>query len=131
MADFFIREIRATCSGPIVIVRFGSCGSISDSAKLGILELYLTLCRRYCRSSELCVHPEKRGPFYFYLYFPYTLFDFSSMLTGSQVDGLHIHRLEESFYPSRGVSSTDSTGHECFRRLILLFSGKNGSKLCR
>jgi uridine phosphorylase len=35
MADFFIREVRATTEGPICIVRFGSCGSISPSASLG------------------------------------------------------------------------------------------------
>jgi uridine phosphorylase len=35
MADFFIREVRATTEEPLAIIRFGSCGSISPTASLG------------------------------------------------------------------------------------------------
>ncbi|KAF9404655.1 hypothetical protein BGZ94_004020 [Podila epigama] len=32
MMDFFVRECRAVVDGPMVIIRFGSCGSLSDAA---------------------------------------------------------------------------------------------------
>ncbi|OMH85902.1 Purine nucleoside phosphorylase DeoD-type [Zancudomyces culisetae] len=31
MMDFFVREVRAVVDGPLVIIRFGSCGSICDA----------------------------------------------------------------------------------------------------
>ncbi len=34
MMDFFVREVRAVVDGPMAIIRFGSCGSISE-AKIG------------------------------------------------------------------------------------------------
>lgn len=33
--DFFVREVRAVVDGPMWIIRFGSCGSIRDSVKVG------------------------------------------------------------------------------------------------
>ncbi|KAG0344742.1 hypothetical protein BG004_004204 [Podila humilis] len=32
MMDFFVRECRAVVDGPMVMIRFGSCGSLSDAA---------------------------------------------------------------------------------------------------
>lgn len=32
MMDMFIREVRATVDGPLIIIRFGSCGSVGKSA---------------------------------------------------------------------------------------------------
>ncbi|KAJ3076418.1 hypothetical protein HDU98_003281 [Podochytrium sp. JEL0797] len=37
MMDFFVREVRAVVEGPMDIIRFGSCGSISTAAKVGTL----------------------------------------------------------------------------------------------
>ncbi|KAJ3064949.1 hypothetical protein HDU99_004316, partial [Rhizoclosmatium hyalinum] len=37
MMDFFVREVRAVTEGPLDIIRFGSCGSISTDAKVGSL----------------------------------------------------------------------------------------------
>ncbi|KAJ3064948.1 hypothetical protein HDU99_004315, partial [Rhizoclosmatium hyalinum] len=37
MMDFFVREVRAVTEGPLDIIRFGSCGSISERAKVGTL----------------------------------------------------------------------------------------------
>ncbi|KAG0164764.1 hypothetical protein DFQ28_007705 [Apophysomyces sp. BC1034] len=35
MMDFFVRETRAVTSGPIAIIRFGSCGSLTERAPPG------------------------------------------------------------------------------------------------
>ncbi|BGP18447.1 hypothetical protein JCM10213_003180 [Rhodosporidiobolus nylandii] len=35
MVDFFVREIRAVTSGPLAIIRFGSCGSLLPSLPVG------------------------------------------------------------------------------------------------
>ncbi|KAJ3131051.1 hypothetical protein HK100_006925, partial [Physocladia obscura] len=35
MMDFFVREVRAVTTGPLFIIRFGSCGSISLNAPVG------------------------------------------------------------------------------------------------
>lgn len=35
MMDFFLREVRATIDGPMYCIRLGSCGSISEEAKIG------------------------------------------------------------------------------------------------
>ncbi|KAJ3410875.1 hypothetical protein HDV05_003130 [Chytridiales sp. JEL 0842] len=35
MMDFFVREVRAVVDGPIKIIRFGSCGSITSRAAVG------------------------------------------------------------------------------------------------
>ncbi|KAI9336293.1 nucleoside phosphorylase domain-containing protein [Obelidium mucronatum] len=37
MMDFFVREVRAVTEGPLEIIRFGSCGSISPEAKVGMV----------------------------------------------------------------------------------------------
>lgn len=37
MMDFFVREIRAVVEGPMMIVRFGSCGSLVDGVGIGSL----------------------------------------------------------------------------------------------
>ncbi|KAJ3246409.1 hypothetical protein HDU78_007126 [Chytriomyces hyalinus] len=37
MMDFFVREVRAVVEGPMDIIRFGSCGSISDHIKVGTM----------------------------------------------------------------------------------------------
>ncbi|KAI8618833.1 nucleoside phosphorylase domain-containing protein [Chytriomyces sp. MP71] len=37
MMDFFVREVRAVVEGPMQIIRFGSCGSISDAVKVGTM----------------------------------------------------------------------------------------------
>ncbi|KAJ1445384.1 nucleoside phosphorylase domain-containing protein [Pelagophyceae sp. CCMP2097] len=37
MMDFFVREARAITSGPMVIIRFGSCGGLGPSAPPGTL----------------------------------------------------------------------------------------------
>ncbi|KAJ3099117.1 hypothetical protein HDU96_010821 [Phlyctochytrium bullatum] len=35
MMDFFVREVRAVVKGPMAIIRFGSCGSITPSGTVG------------------------------------------------------------------------------------------------
>ncbi|BGP72215.1 hypothetical protein NBRC10513v2_005611 [Rhodotorula toruloides] len=35
MVDFFVREIRAVVSGDITIIRFGSCGSLDPTLRVG------------------------------------------------------------------------------------------------
>ncbi|KAJ3330001.1 hypothetical protein HDU76_006691 [Blyttiomyces sp. JEL0837] len=35
MMDFFVRECRAVVDGPMCVIRFGSCGSISTRCKVG------------------------------------------------------------------------------------------------
>ncbi|GAA5897228.1 nucleoside phosphorylase [Sporobolomyces salmoneus] len=37
MTDFFVREVRAVVQGDLAIVRFGSCGSLDPSLKVGSL----------------------------------------------------------------------------------------------
>ncbi|KAI9138140.1 nucleoside phosphorylase domain-containing protein [Paraphysoderma sedebokerense] len=48
MMDFFIREIRAVVDGPLVIIRFGTCGSIRKDAVAGdlIVAEESCICRR-------------------------------------------------------------------------------------
>lgn len=37
MMDMMIREVRAVTSGPLAIVRFGSCGGVAVDAKVGMI----------------------------------------------------------------------------------------------
>jgi uridine phosphorylase len=37
MMDFFVREARAIVEGPMAIVRFGTCGGISDQSAAGTI----------------------------------------------------------------------------------------------
>jgi uridine phosphorylase len=39
MMDFFVRESRAIVDGPMIIIRFGTCGGISPDAKQGKIAL--------------------------------------------------------------------------------------------
>ncbi|GAA6016310.1 hypothetical protein JCM11491_006811 [Sporobolomyces phaffii] len=50
MTDFFVREVRAVVEGEIAIVRFGSCGSLDPTLKvgsLGVPEGALTIATNY------------------------------------------------------------------------------------
>ncbi|GAA5938824.1 nucleoside phosphorylase [Sporobolomyces koalae] len=50
MTDFFVREVRAVVQGEIAIVRFGSCGSLDPSLKvgsLGVPERAVTISTNY------------------------------------------------------------------------------------
>lgn len=35
MMDFFVREVRAVVEGPMAIVRFGTCGGLTDHSRAG------------------------------------------------------------------------------------------------
>lgn len=37
MMDFFVREIRAVVEGPMAIVRFGTCGGLTDYSRAGTI----------------------------------------------------------------------------------------------
>lgn len=37
MMDFFVRETRAVVEGPMAIIRFGTCGGLTDSAQAGTI----------------------------------------------------------------------------------------------
>ncbi|KAH6578845.1 hypothetical protein BASA50_000231 [Batrachochytrium salamandrivorans] len=37
MADMMVREIREVVSGPILLIRFGSCGGIGDKTRVGMM----------------------------------------------------------------------------------------------
>ncbi|TPX41117.1 hypothetical protein SeLEV6574_g06243, partial [Synchytrium endobioticum] len=51
MADFFVRECRAVVDGPMLIVRFGSCGGISDRARVGYMAV-ATKCINVIRNVD-------------------------------------------------------------------------------
>ena len=35
--DFFVREVRAVVEGPMAIIRFGTCGGITDHSRSGTI----------------------------------------------------------------------------------------------
>ncbi len=37
MMDFLVREVRAVVDGPMVIMRFGTCGTVDPSVKVGTI----------------------------------------------------------------------------------------------
>lgn len=39
MADMFMREVRATVAGPILLIRFGSCGGVGEKAAIGCVSV--------------------------------------------------------------------------------------------
>ncbi|GAA5831549.1 hypothetical protein JCM5353_000433 [Sporobolomyces roseus] len=50
MTDFFVREVRAVVEGELAIIRFGSCGSLDPTLKvgsLGVPEQALTISTNY------------------------------------------------------------------------------------
>lgn len=37
MMDFFVREVRAVVDGPMSIIRFGTCGGLTDYSRAGTI----------------------------------------------------------------------------------------------
>ncbi|GAA6043978.1 hypothetical protein JCM8097_003417 [Rhodosporidiobolus ruineniae] len=61
MVDFFVREIRAITTGPLAIVRFGSCGSLLPSlpvGSIGVPQKALQISTNYDH-----FHGEKGSPY--------------------------------------------------------------------
>ncbi|EGF76492.1 hypothetical protein BATDEDRAFT_37549 [Batrachochytrium dendrobatidis JAM81] len=51
MADMMVREVREVVSGPIIMIRFGSCGGIGENSRVGLMAVAkdgaVNVCRNY------------------------------------------------------------------------------------
>lgn len=56
MMDFFVRESRAIVEGPMVMVRFGTCGGVSDEAVAGSIVVASKGSGYIYRNSDAFIH---------------------------------------------------------------------------
>jgi uridine phosphorylase len=63
MMDFFVREVRSVVEGPMLIVRFGSCGGIGPDATIGSLTLASETAFCY-RNYDHFSNPEQKQPYF-------------------------------------------------------------------
>ncbi|CDR49490.1 RHTO0S27e00782g1_1 [Rhodotorula toruloides] len=112
MVDFFVREIRAVVSGDITIIRFGSCGSLDPTLRvgsIGVPERAVQISTNYAHW-----HAKKGEEVPGYLVSPPITADaelqahlFSTLSTSvssptCEVRSLPLHASADTFYSSQG-----------------------------
>lgn len=65
MADFMLREVAAVVSGPIAVVRFGTCGTLDPTLPVG--SMCISSASVCCRRNEDAWNPNSKEPRFVFL----------------------------------------------------------------
>jgi uridine phosphorylase len=66
MMDFFVREVRAVVDGPMAIIRFGTCGGLTDHSRAGIVVVATEGSSYISRNYDFFPNANESTPYFFY-----------------------------------------------------------------
>jgi uridine phosphorylase len=66
MMDFFVREVRAVVDGPMAIIRFGTCGGLTDHSRAGIIVVATEGSSYISRNYDYFPTANESTPYFFY-----------------------------------------------------------------
>lgn len=77
MMDFFVREVRAVVDGPMAIIRFGTCGGLTDHSRAGTIVVATEGSSYISRNYDFFPHADESNssqPYNFYKVISFQLF---------------------------------------------------------